>query len=90
MTSDTVMSNLIISGYCPFASHKNYELINNLVRFWETESIEIQETTEDVSPLKEEFISVKHNGEIYEIELPSKNDCLPTSIPSLRMKTMNC
>lgn len=77
VTSDTVTSNLIISGDCPFASRENDELIRNLERFWETESIGIRETKEDIFPPKEEFVSVKHNGERYEIELPWKNDCLP-------------
>ena len=77
MTSNTVTSNLIISGDCPFASCENDELISSLERFWETESIGIRETKEDVSPPKEEFVSVKHDGERYEIELPWKNDCLP-------------
>ena len=80
VTSYTVTSNLIISGDCPFASHENDELISNLERFWETESIGIREMKEDVSPPpppKEEFVSVKHNGERYEIEIPWKNDCLP-------------
>ena len=40
-------------------------------------AIGIQETKEYVSQPKEEFVSVKHNGERYEIELPWKNDCLP-------------
>ena len=63
VTSDTVTSNLIISGDCRFASRENDELISNLERFWETESIGIRETKEDVFPPKEEFVSVKHNGE---------------------------
>ena len=77
VTSDTVTSNLIISGDCTSASHENDELISNLERFWETESIGVRETKEDVSPPKEEFVSVKHDGERYEIELPWKNDCFP-------------
>ena len=77
VTSDTVSSNLVISGDCPFAPHENDELISNLERFWKTESIGIQEAKEDVFQRKEEFVSVKHNGERYEIELPWKNDCLP-------------
>ena len=55
VTSDTVTSNLIISGDCPFASRENDELISNLERFWETESIGIRGTKEDVSPSKEGF-----------------------------------
>lgn len=77
VTSDTVLSNLVISGDCPFAPHENDELISNLERFWKTESIGIREAKEDVLQPKEEFFSVKHNGERYEIELPRKNDCLP-------------
>ena len=77
VTSDTVTSNSIISGDCPFVPHENEELIKNLEKFWETEAIGIQETKEYVSQPKEEFVSVKHNGERYEIELPWKNDCLP-------------
>ena len=78
MTSDTISSNLVISGDCPFAPHENGGLINNLERFWKTDSIGIQEAKEDdVLQPKEEFVSVKRNGERNEIELPWKNDCLP-------------
>ena len=77
VTSGTVVSNVIISGDCPFASQENDELINNLERFWKTESIGIQETKEDVLEPNEEFVSVRHNNERYEIELPWKNDSLP-------------
>lgn len=77
MTLDTVTSNLIISQDCPFALHKDNELINNLERLWEAKSTGIQGTKEDVFQSKEEFVSTKHNGERYEIELPWKNDCSP-------------
>ena len=71
MTSDTVTSNLLISGDCPFVAHENEELIKNLERFWETEAIGIQETKEYVSQSKEEFVSVKHNGDT-KLNFPGK------------------
>ena len=50
VTSDTITSNLIISGDCPFASRKDDELISSLARFWEAEYIGIRETKEDAPP----------------------------------------
>ena len=50
VTSDTVTSNLIISGDCPFASC-------NLERFWEAKSIGICEKKQDVIP-KRKHLSV--------------------------------
>ena len=68
-------------------------MINNLERFWKTESIGIQETKEYVLEPNEEFVSVRHNGERYEIELPWKNDCLPIpdnyNLCYNRLKTMH-
>lgn len=78
VTTDSISSNLIISGDCPFTGHENEELVSTLETLWETESIGIQGAkikTCQTEP--KEFVNIKHNGQRYEIELPWKNDCLP-------------
>ena len=53
-----------------------------LKQFWETEAIGIKESTIDINPsITPEFTKPKisHNGRYYELSLPWKDDCMPTS-----------
>ena len=65
-------SNLIISGECPFAAHKDEELVNTLKKSWKTESTGIQSEQSDTCQSVKEFVNVRHNGQRYEAELPFK------------------
>ena len=77
MTADSISSNLIISGECPFSAQKDEELVNTLEKFWKTESIGIRSEESDTCQCVKEFVNVRHNGHRYEVELPFKGDCLP-------------
>ena len=70
MTVDSVSSNLIISGECPFAVHTDEELVNTIEKFWKTESTGIQSEESDTCQSVKEFVNVRHNGQRYKVELP--------------------
>ena len=76
-------SNLIIEGQNSlFAPSQDQDdiLTNTLKEFWETESIGIKDLPADQDTRKESFaIDVKLNGGRYEVKLPWKEDCLPSS-----------
>ena len=55
-------------------------LANSLKGFWETESIGISDLTANGEGKNESFeIDVKRNGDRYEVKLPWKEDCHPSS-----------
>ena len=93
VAADSISSNLIISEECPFAAHKDEELVNTLEKFWKTESTGIQSGQSDTCQSVKEFVKVRHNGQRYEAELPFKDDCLPIrdnySLCYNRLKSMH-
>ena len=80
---NTTASNLVISGE-PFfdEAREGDEITDMLKKFWETDSIGI---IENIDPTSQMPFSVKRNEEIsfdgqhYEVALPWKEDCLPSS-----------
>ena len=58
VTVDSISSNLIISGECPFAVHKDEELVNTIEKFWKTESTGIQSEESDTCQSVKEFVNV--------------------------------
>lgn len=75
-------SNLIIDSHNSliFRPSQDDVLANTLKNFWETESIGISELTADGDVQNESFeINVKRNEDRYEVKLPWKEDCLPSS-----------
>ena len=74
-------SNLVIDRhYSPFQPSQDDVLGDTLKRFWETESIGINEPSSNGDVKNESFeINVKRNGDRYEVKLPWKEDCLPSS-----------
>ena len=80
---NTTPSNLVISGE-PFfdEAREGDEITDMLKKFWETDSIGI---IENIDPISQIPFSVKQNEEIsfdgqhYEVALPWKEDCLPSS-----------
>lgn len=83
-TDNRIVSNLIISGEPPFtsATKEKDEVTEMLRQFWDTESIGINDTTlECQQPIKfeDEFSAISYNGQMYEVGLPWKDDCLPSS-----------
>ena len=84
-TSSNVVSNLIISGFDTIphdVMNEDDEMLNTLKQFWETETIGIKESTTDLQPTSaSEFTKpeISHNGRYYEVGLPWKDNCMPTS-----------
>ena len=75
-------SNLIIDSHNSliFRPSQDDVLANTLKNFWETESIGISELTADGDVQNESFeINVKRNEDRYEVKLPWKEECLPSS-----------
>ena len=74
-------SNLIIDCQNPLFQPSQYDILaNTLKSFWETESIGISELSANEDVRNESFeINVKRNGGRYEVKLPWKEDCLPSS-----------
>ena len=77
-------SNLIIDRHnSPFQQNQDDVLADTLKSFWETESIGIRSISEpsaNADVKTESFeINVKRNGDRYEVKLPWKEDCLPSS-----------
>ena len=63
-----------------FQPSQDNVLANTLKNFWETESIGISKLTADGDVQNESFeINVKRNEDRYEVKLPWKEDCLPSS-----------
>ena len=74
--------NLIIDRHNSliFQPSQDDVLANTLKSFWETESVGISELTTDGDVQNESFeINVKRNEDRYEVKLPWKEDCLPSS-----------
>ena len=61
---------MIISGECPFAVHKDEEVVNTIKKFWKTESTGIQSEESDTCQSVKELVNVRHDGQRYEAELP--------------------
>ena len=58
----------------------NDKQMNSLKGFWETESIDFNNLTADGDSKNESFeIDVNRNGDRYEVKLPWKGDCRPSS-----------
>ena len=74
-------SNLIIDGPNHlFQPSQDDVLANTLKSFWDTESIGISDFSGGGDVANESFeIDVKRNGGRYEVKLPWKEDCLPSS-----------
>ena len=90
VNSESVISNLVISGDCDRTSwitQENDRLTDTLKTFWDTEHIGIYEqnqATDDDTRKIDEFISIHHDGERYSVDLPWKEDSglVPTNYAS--------
>ena len=78
-TDNHVVSNLIISGELPM--RETNEVTEIMQRFWETESIGIEDPPkcQQNFKLKDQFSDISFNGNFYEVGLPLKHDCQPSS-----------
>lgn len=69
-TDNYVVSNLIVSGELPMREID--EVTEFMQRFWETESIGIEETLkcQQAFKLADQFSDISFNGNFYEVGLP--------------------
>lgn len=69
-TDNYVVSNLIVSGELPMREID--EVTEIMQRFWETESIGIEETLkcQQAFKLADQFSDISFNGNFYEVGLP--------------------
>ena len=69
-TDNYVVSNLIVSGELPM--RETDEVTEIMQRFWETESIGIEETLkcQQAFKLADQFSDISFNGNFYEVGLP--------------------
>ena len=69
-TDNYVVSNLIVSGELPMREIDEVKEI--MQRFWETESIGIEETLkcQQAFKLADQFSDISFNGNFYEVGLP--------------------
>ena len=69
-TDNYVVSNLIVSGELPMREID--EVTEIMQRFWETESIGIEETLkcQQAFKLADQFSDISLNGNFYEVGLP--------------------
>lgn len=89
-----IVSNLIISGELPVS--ETDEVTQIMQRFWETESIGIKDTPkcQQAIKLEDQFSDISFNGNLYEVGLPWKDDCQPSSdnwrMCDTRLKFLHC
>lgn len=83
-SENKVVSNLIISGEtAPFnATRENDEVVDMLKKFWDVESVgkEDRSKIQDNLPIEtKQYEEISFNGSFYEVGLPWKENCSPTS-----------
>ena len=61
---------------CPFAAHKDEELVNTVEKFGKLNPLEYKVKGEILANLWKNLWTLD-NGQRYEVELPLKDDCLP-------------
>ena len=79
---NTSTSALIISGICDNLSNyneQNDELVSTMKAFWETESIGISNTEDEISEPKNFIRDIQFRDNRYEVSLPWKQERLPLS-----------
>ena len=61
---------------CPFAAHKDEELVNTVEKFGKLNPLEYKVKGQILANLWKNLWTLD-NGQRYEVELPFKDDCLP-------------